>query len=213
MSNLIQEDIYMTNTLLFTQRRSVNFFDPKKEVSESLLKDIIETGVTAPSAYNLQPWEIIAIKSEEGKKKLFDNAFNQAKILEAPVTLLIIGDYEGFSESNPAWDELKAMVGEEAVNGYIQFAGNLYGSTPERKIKFAESNAGLLAMSLMYAAEAHGIKSHPMSGMDFEGVKKAFNIGENKEVVMAIALGYFDEEQQLYPRRSRLGFDDIVTMA
>lgn len=201
----------MTNTILFTERRSVNFFDPKKTISESLLADIINTAVNAPSAFNLQPWEIIAVVSEDAKKKLFDVAFNQPKILEAPVTLLVIGDYNGYASTNKAWDVLKGMLGEEAVNGYIQFAANLYGSTPERKIKFAESNAGLLSMSIMYAAEAFGVKSHAMSGVDFEKIKEAFDIGENKEVVMAISLGYFDDEKQLYPRRERLGFEEIVT--
>jgi putative NAD(P)H nitroreductase len=203
----------MKNTQLFTQRRSVNFFNPNKSISKELLSEIIDTAVTAPSAFNLQPWEIIAVTSDEGKKKLFDTAFNQPKILEAPVTLLIIGDYNGYNESNKAWDELKSMVGEEAVTGYIEFANNLYGSTPERKIKFAESNAGLLSMSIMYAAEALGVNSHAMSGIDFEGIKKAFAIGEGKEVVMAITLGYFDEEKQLYPQRKRFGFNEIVSFA
>lgn len=203
----------MKDKTIFTNRRSVNFFDPKKPISEALLKEIIDLGVNAPSAFNLQPWEVIAVVSEEGKKKLFDVAFNQPKILEAPATLLIVADYEGYSASNKEWDVMKSMMGEEAVNGYIGFAANLYGSTPERKIKFAESNAGLLAMSIMYAAEAHGVNSHAMSGIDFEGIKREFNLKPNQEVVMAITLGYFDEEKQLYPRRKRLGFEEIVTLA
>lgn len=202
----------MKEKAIFTNRRSVNFFNPSKELSQETLKEIIDLGVNAPSAFNLQPWEIIAVSSETGKKKLFDVAFNQPKILEAPVTLLIIADYEGYAATNKEWDVMKAMMGEEAVNGYIGFASNLYGSTPERKIKFAESNAGLLAMSIMYAAEAHGVNSHAMSGLDFDGIKREFNLKPNQEVVMAISLGYFDEEKQLYPRRSRLGYDEIVTL-
>ena len=201
----------MSTKTLFTERRSVNFFDPSKPISKELLSDIIDLAVNAPSAFNLQPWEIIAVTSEEAKKKMFDAAFSQPKILEAPVTLIIVADYEGYAGTNPEWDVMKAMMGEEATNGYIGFAANLYGSTPERKIKFAESNAGLLSMSIIYAAESYGVKSHAMSGLDFDAIKKAFNLGENKEVVMAITLGYFDEEKQLYPRRSRRGFDEIVT--
>jgi len=38
---------------------------------------------------NLQPWEIIAVKSEAAKKRLFPLAINQPKINEAPAILTI----------------------------------------------------------------------------------------------------------------------------
>ena len=44
---------------LITERRSITFFDPTKEVLDELIKEILEISATAPSGYNLQP-----IKSE-----------------------------------------------------------------------------------------------------------------------------------------------------
>lgn len=106
---------------------------------------------------------------------------------------------------------MESMLGNrEAVENAQKYAYVLYGSTPERKIKFAESNAGLLAASLMYAAKYYDVDSHPMSGIDFEGIKKEFNIEGEKEVVMLIALGYFDNSQTLYPRRNRKKFVEMV---
>ena len=67
-------------------------------------------------------------------------------------------------------------------------------------------------MSIMYAAKDFGVDSHPMSGIDFDGIKKAFNLAADDTVVMAISLGYFDEKQQLYPRRKRKAFGEIVTI-
>lgn len=195
---------------IFEARRAVNFFDTTKILSEGVLENIIDLAVTAPSAFNLQPWGIIAVKSAEAKQKLFDLSNKQDKILEAPVTLIITGNRAGFDGSNPIWADFENMLGKEKADGYKKFAAYLYGSTTERKIKFAESNASLLAMSIMYSAKYYGVDSHPASGLDFEGIKKEFNIEGENEVVMIICLGYFDETKTLYPRSRRFGYKELV---
>jgi len=195
---------------IFETRRSVNFFDPSKPLDKETLKKIIDLAVTAPSAFNLQPWDIIAVTSDEAKEKLFQVSNQQPKIKEAPVTLIIVGNLTGYQESNPIWKELEKVMGE-GVKGAKDAAAFLYGSTEERKVKFAESNAGLLGMSIMYAAEHYGVQSHAMSGIDFDGIKDAFNLKENQQVVMTIALGYFDETKDLFPRAYRRGYDEVVT--
>lgn len=202
----------MNAQAIFENRRSVNFFNPAKDVSEETLKNIIDLAVYAPSAFNLQPWRVIAVRSEEAKEKLFQHANQQGKVKEAPVSLIVIGDRAGYVESNPVWSELKEMVGEEGAQGAMSAAAFLYGSSEERQIKFAESNAGLLAMSIMYAAQSFGVDSHAMSGIDFAGLKSAFSLSDSEEVVMVIPLGHFDEEKTLYPRRLRRGFDQIVEL-
>lgn len=198
---------------VYETRRSINFFDQNKEVDENILKDIINLAVLAPSAFNLQPWQIIAVKSKEAKEKLHKLASNQPKILEAPVTLIIVGDKNGYDKSNPIWEHMLKALGDnkEALDGYQTGAAYLYGTSEERKLKFAESNAGLLAMSIMYAAKQFGVESHAMSGLDFEGIRKEFGLDENKTVVMAITLGYLAPDKTLYPRAYRRGYEEIVT--
>jgi len=193
---------------VFEERRSVNFFDKNRTISDELLEQIINRASLAPSAFNLQPWEVIAVKSEKGKKKLYENGLSQGKVLEAPITLLIIGDRHGYGEENSAW---KNISDENKRKKSQKSAEKLYGFTIESKIKFAESNTGLFAMSIMYAAKDFGIDSHAMSGMDFKKVKKALNISGEKEVVMAISLGYFDESKSLYKRLERKKYDEIVS--
>ncbi|HCQ89656.1 MAG TPA: nitroreductase [Clostridium sp.] len=197
---------------VYEERRAINFFDPSRDISEELLKEIIDLSVLAPSAFNLQPWSIIAVRSKEAKERLYKLSNNQPKVLEAPVTLIIVGDKNGYSKDNPVWQEFRKIVNndEEAVKNTQQAAYNLYGTSEENKIKFAESNGGLLSMSIMYAAKNFGVESHPMSGIDFEGIKKEFELSEDKTVVMTIALGYLKEDKTLYPRRDRIGYDEIV---
>jgi putative NAD(P)H nitroreductase len=196
---------------VFAERRSVDFFNPERKVGADVLRNIINLATLAPSAFNLQPWEIIAVKSEAAKEKLFPLASNQPKIKEAPVTLIIIGDLNGYKVENPAWADLEVMLNnKQALENTQQYAAALYGSSEVGRIKFAESNAALLAMSIMYAAKYYGLDTHAMSGIDFEGIKKQFGLDENKTVVMLIALGYFDDSKTLYPRRKRKDYTDIV---
>lgn len=202
----------MDSKEIFLGRRSINFFDSQKILEDDLLKDIINRAVLAPSAFNLQPWQIIAVKSKEAKEKLYKLSSNQPKVLEAPVTLIIVGDKSGYDPSNPIWDVfLKMYNGDKEKLANTQgFAISLYGTSEERRLKFAENNAGLLAMSIMYSAKSYGVESHPMSGIDFDGIRKEFGLDENKTVVMTIALGYLDESKTLYPRAYRRGYDEIV---
>lgn len=198
-------------TNLFTDRRSINFFDPNRDVSEETIRQVVDLAVLAPSAFNLQPWKLLAVRTPEAKKKLRAVAFDQPKIEEAPWTFIVLADKEGYGDDNPEWEaKVKAFGSAEQVNGYKQFAGMLYGTSEQRKYKFAESNAGLLAMSLMYAAQVYGIESHAMSGLDFDGIKAAFGIEDRYEVSMAIAFGYLAPGQTLYPRMARRGFDEIA---
>ena len=197
---------------VYEKRRSVNFFEKGKEIPQDLLETIINKAVLAPSAFNLQPWEIVVVKSKENKEKLCKLSNNQEKILDSSLTLMIVGNKNGFATDSPVWDEMLVSLGgnKEAVAGAQGAAGFLYGSSEERKIKFAESNAGLLGMSIMNMATYYGVDSHPMSGVDFEGIERDFELGEGKNLVMLIVLGYFDKSKVLYPRRPRRLYKDIA---
>jgi len=199
---------------LFNERRSVNFFQKNRKIDTNTLKNIINLAVTAPSAFNLQPWRIIAVESEEAKQKLLTLSNNQPKVTEASLNLILVGNKNGWNDDNPVWAEMLRSVGgnEQIVAGAKKAAAYLYGSSEERSLKFAESNTGLLAMSLMLAAKEYGIDTHPMSGIDFDGIHKEFGLKEGEVVVMTLCMGYYDEAQDLYSRRSRLEFDDIVTI-
>ncbi len=204
----------METKTLFNERRSINFFDKTKEMDEQTLKEIINLAVLAPSAFNLQPWRIIVVKSENSKEKLFKLSNTQDKVKEAAVNLILIGKKNAWDNSNLVWQEMLKSVGgnKQMVDGAKQAAAFLYGSSDERSRKFAESNTGLLAMAIMIAAKEYGVDTHPMSGINFDGIHNEFGLREDDTVVMIIAMGYSDKSKTLYPRRPRLMFDEIATI-
>ncbi len=204
----------MDTKTLFNERRSVNFFDKAKEMDMQTLKEIINLAVLAPSAFNLQPWRIVVVKSENNKEKLFKLSNTQDKVKEASANLILVGKKNAWDNSNPVWQEMLESVdgNQKMVDGAKQAASFLYGSSEERSLKFAESNTGLLAMAIMIAAKEFGVDTHPMSGIDFDGIHKEFGLSEDETVVMTMAMGYSDKSQILYPRRPRLTFDEIATI-
>ena len=197
---------------MIQNRRSVNHFDPARKLDNETIKKIIDLAVNAPSAYNLQPWRIIVVQSDEAKGKFWNLAYKQPKIKDAAVNLLIVGNKNGWDKNNPVWNEMLQSVGGKAeiVENSQKATAFSYGSTDERRIAFAQANAGLLAMSIMYSAQAMGVDSHPMNGYDYDGVHKEFGLAEHEMPVMNICLGYFDQSKTLHPRRPRRGFDEIA---
>jgi nitroreductase len=197
-------------------RRSVNFFDPKKEVSEKELREMVRLAAFSPSSFNLQPWNLMVVRSAADRARLRKQAMDQAKVTEAPVVLIVLADLDGYKEGNPAFEkDWEGML----ANGYMKAeqrgwligaAARLYGTDARRSLAFAVKNAGLFAMSLMLAAKELGLDTHPMDGFDHDGVMKEFAIPDNFFVPMLICVGHFDQSKKLLPRNWRKSYEEIV---
>ena len=62
-------------------RKAVNYLT--RGVSDELIKEILEISATAPSRYNLQPWEALVVKDKEKKRQLKDICYRQQKVEDA----------------------------------------------------------------------------------------------------------------------------------
>lgn len=200
---------------LLEKRRAVNFFDPNKKIEKDLLVKIIEKASKVPSGFNLQPWQLIAVVDDEKREAVYELAWKQDKIKDAPVLLVALADMDGCKEGNTYFEKnfeemVKSGLPKEQRDWLVGTCNTLYGASSERSLAFAVKNTGLFLSALMYAAKDEGVDSHPMDGFDIDGVKKALNIPDNYWVPMIIALGYFDESKKLDPPRWRKKFEEIV---
>jgi len=196
-------------------RRAVNFFDPDKQVSETLLNEIITLAAQAPSGFNIQPWSLMVLRDHEEKLRLQKHAWNQPKISVASVTLIVLADTEGWKTGNPFLEKnFQEMVkaGDMKPEQRQWFDGareSLYGVSEARRVAFACKNTAFFAMSLMLAAKSLGVDTHPMDGFDMDAVRKEFSIPGNYWIPMLIAVGYFDAAQTLSPAKWRKIPSDI----
>lgn len=197
------------------ERRSINFFQPDRQIPKEILLELFEIANLAPSSFNLQPWKVIAVKDREKKKILRNCAFNQPKVEEASLVLILIADPKGVEENLErvldSWQQL-GYLKPEARNSSKEMAKALYGTEESLKRKiFAVKNTALFAMNLMIAAKGLGLETHPMDGFDEDAVKKEFGIPEDKIIPMLIAVGYLKEGVKLLPRAFRRPIDEFTT--
>jgi len=201
---------------VINNRRAVNFFDPDKEVPDETLKAMIETAAKAPSSFNLQPWSLIVLRDQEEKMKLRKLAWDQPKVTEVPVTLIVLADREGWKEGHRFVEKnfqemIKAgVMTEDQRQWFADARVSLYGSIEGQQQAFACKNAGFFAMAMMLAAKNLGLDTHPMDGFDHEEVRKEFNIPDNYWIPLLLAVGYFKEDQELASPKWRKTYDEIV---
>ena len=197
-------------------RRAVNFFDTKKDVPESLVRQAIDMAAKTPSSFNLQPWSLIELRKKEDKLRLQKLAMDQPKVSEAPVTFIVLADRRGWADENPFVEKnfqemIKAGSATEDKREWFKGARHkLYGGNNETQLAFACKNTGFFAMSLMLAAKSLGLDTHPMDGFDHEGVRKEFRIPDHYWIPLLISMGYFDTSKTLVDPKWRKTADEIL---
>jgi len=197
------------------ERRSINFFEPDRDIPAEKIREVLEVAKLAPSSMNLQPWRVIVVNDQERKKVLRKCAFDQPKVEEASAVLIMVAD-PGSVEENldkvlESWVELGYMKPEmkETYNG---IAKALYSDEQSLKRKFfAVKNTSLYAMSIMMVAKGLGLETHPMDGFDEDAVKKTFSIPDDMLIPMLIAVGYLKSGITLLPRAYRKNYENFVT--
>jgi putative NAD(P)H nitroreductase len=197
------------------ERRSINFFEPGRELSDEKIKELIELAKLAPSSMNLQPWRIVVVKDHERKKVLRQCSNNQPKVEEASAVLIMVADPGSIEETIDvvlkSWVDLGYMK-PEMVEMYQGMIRGLYDTADSLKRKFfAVKNTSLLAMNIMITAKGLGLETHPMDGFDEDCIKKEFNIPNDKIIPMLITVGYLRTGITLLPRAYRKSFEDFVT--
>jgi nitroreductase len=78
-------------------RRSIRNFKPD-EVSEKDVERLIEAAVSAPSAGNIQPWELVVVRKPEIRRKLVEAAYGQSFVEEAPVVIVVCANEDRSSQ-------------------------------------------------------------------------------------------------------------------
>ncbi|HWV08610.1 MAG TPA: nitroreductase family protein, partial [Pseudomonas sp.] len=67
-------------------RRTINLFDAARGIDEQQIHELVRLATLAPTAFNLQNWRFIAVRTPEAKARLRAVAWDQAKVTEAAVT-------------------------------------------------------------------------------------------------------------------------------
>lgn len=191
-------------------RISANNYDIERTLSEQEITDLIDLATHAPSAFNLQNWRFIAVRSAEAKARLLPLAYGQQKVVDAAVTFIVCGTLNPH-ESLPA--ALKpsmdaGILNQDIYNMWVAAAQGMYGENPQRQRDEAIRSGSLAAMTLMLAAKGQGLLSTPMIGFDAAAVSEAFHLGATDVPVMLVTVGYPGETN--WPQKPRKAVQDVL---
>lgn len=193
-------------------RVSANAFDASRPLSRAEIEDLVEFALDAPSSFNLQHTRFIAVVDAKQKEKLKELSWNQAKVSDAAVTFIILGDTLAHEKLPDLMGRaVKAgMIDQTVADWFINGASGFYGNYDNERLVRDEviRSASFAAMNLMLAADAKGLASGPMIGFDSVGVQKAFNIPERYVPVLTLAVGYAKEGN--WPRKPRLSVAETL---
>jgi nitroreductase len=182
----------MTNPTiaLIEQRISANRFDSAHTLTDDEIGELIRLATRAPSAYNLQNWRFIAIRSPGAKARLRALAHGQPKVEEAATTFIICGvqpDAAALPERLLPSVEAGFMPAD--MPSAWQAGARAQYSDARVARDEAVRSATFGAATLIFAAEALGHASGPMVGFDADGVAREFDLGSNEVPVMLVAVG------------------------
>lgn len=175
---------------LIERRVSANRFDASHTLTDAEIEDLTRLATRAPSAYNLQNWRFIAVRTPDAKARLWSLAHGQAKVMDAAVTFIVCGvlpDPTAIAERLRPFVQAGHMPAN-MVRDWQEGARAHYAD-PQTARDEAVRSASLGAATLIHAAEALGLASGPMVGFDAEGVAREFGLAPNEVPVMLVAVG------------------------
>jgi len=139
-----------------------------KTIELDLLKSLFTAGGRAPSSSNEQPWSFMMGKAGSNTYDLiYSTLVDFNKVWCKTAPVLVIGIVDTISEKS----------GEEN--------------------KYAKYDLGASVAHLTMKAFDHNLFVHQMAGFDAEKCNELFHIPENHKTVVAFAIGYLGDKNQL----------------
>ncbi|OHV77913.1 nitroreductase family protein [Ensifer sp. LCM 4579] len=191
-------------------RVSTNLFDAEKALTDEQIEELTRLATRAPTAYNLQNWRFIAVRTAEAKARLRAAAYGQAKVTEAAVTYIVCGQLPSHTvvdgRLRPSVEA--GFMPATMVGAWAEAVESTYSDNPQMQRDEAVRTATLGAAFLMFAAEAYGLATGPMVGFDPTAVARQFGLAADDIPVVLIAVGYAREGN--WPQKPRLPVSRVL---
>ncbi len=146
-------------------RRSIRKYTQQPVEFDKIAK-ILEAGVYAPSAGNMQNWRFIVVTDHPAIKELYNHCLHQEVVYNAQTIIIVCG----------VTDKAESMYG-------------LRG-----KRLYTVQNCACAIENMLLAAHALGLGACWIGAFDEDKIATMFNIKENARPQAIITLGYPDEK-------------------
>jgi nitroreductase len=204
------------------ERRSTRAF-LQKPVERETIETLIRMATQAPSAINLQPYELTVVSGEEKERlsRLLVKRMKERNISCGPGAKSRLPEYfverergllQVIQPNLPENTPFQNFINEGSCNFYG--APTAVIITKDQVFSSARlTDAGVLVGYLVLCAHALGLGTCPIgliTAFD-DDIKETLSIREEKEVVIGVAVGYPDPEAPInHSRSGRVPLDDLV---
>jgi nitroreductase len=205
------------------QRRSVRSFDGRP-IEKSTLEKILMDAANAPSAINMQPWEIHLLSNDERERlsrKLL-KSFKERQITCGPGATGKIPELF-IDRARIAAEGMTPLVEETGVDfkTFVNTGSLKFYGAPTVMLVFIDksfpcermTDIGIFLGYFLLTAHAYGIGTCPVGLVTSyeDEIKDALNIPEAKKLVISVAMGYADPNSPINRFKSeRAGLNESV---
>lgn len=167
-------------------RRSIRKYT-EEPMSEAEAKEILQLAGLAPSPWNLQPWRVKVIQTQEGKDALKAAAYGQPQVGAAASVFVITSDME----------DMLANIRETVHPGYgdkidataADMRKMFEAKTVEERTSWGYSYSFIFVGFLLLALQSKGWATSTMAGFDAAKVRELYGLPETTSVVALVAAG------------------------
>jgi nitroreductase len=194
----------MELSAILKERKSIRAFTADK-VSRVEVEAVMKAALAAPSAINLQPWEVTVVMGEERERlsRTLMKAYREKRISCSPgnvkplPAVFTVRGVQSFDGMKPYLDQMGSDFNKYINEGSCNFYGAPVALIISIDNSFSKArlvDIGIFLGYLVLAAHDAGLWTCPIGLISAyeEEVKDALNIAENKEVVIGVALGHPD---------------------
>lgn len=166
-------------------RRSVRDYDVSAPVTDAELRAIFEEVVLSPSAFNLQHWAFVVVRSAEQRRRLRTASMDQKQVENCGAVVIVCAKLDAHADAPALFAKAPLATRDQMVG----LTARLYAGNAQFARDEAIRSASLAAMTLMYAAKARGFDTGPMIGFDPVAVAEVAKLRPNYVPAMLVVLG------------------------
>ncbi len=209
--NIMEQSI----TKALAWRFAVRTFDPTQIIKSEDLTTILESGRLAPSSFGTEPWKFIVVENKEVRAKLRAAGYDQAKITDASVLIVIARRTD---MRDHIMDELVARTAKtqgvttDSLSGFKQMLdGAVAGKNDDELDAWARAQTYIPLGTMIAAASLLSIDSGPMEGFDAAKVGEILGLdAKHLKATTMLALGYRGDDAGAVRPKVRRDFDSVV---
>ena len=201
-------------------RKSVRKYSDK-EISNDVLKQILEAGRLAPSWMNSQPWKFIVVKNQETKNLLSKLSSNQPHVRYADTVIVCVADNNAWSKEEFGKILKEKGIKDEAIDNIMTMQAlypPLLGKETTllrsvEQVTYATAYMTLEAERLGVACCVIGALGNEVTKVlpeVYKEVKEKLGLDENQCIISMLTLGYEAEKQPT--NKLRKSFDEVISL-